>query len=90
MTVQDLTRHTSGLTYPQFGDSPVQMIRRGVNLMKVQTNEELVGKLASLPLMFEPGTTWECSMSTDVLGGVEVVSDQRLADFFRGSPGRLA
>ena len=84
MTVQDLLRHTSGLTYAAFGDTPVQMIWRDANLMmEDQTNEELVGKLARLPLMFEPGTTWEYSMSTDVLGRVvEVVSGQRLADFF--------
>ena len=84
MTVQDLLRHTSGLTYAQFGDKPVQMNWRDANLMSAdQTNEELVAKLAHLPLMFEPGTTWEYSMSTDVLGRVvEVVSGQRLADFF--------
>ena len=71
MTVQDLLRHTSGLTYAGFGDSPVQMIWRDANLMdENQTNEELMGKLARLPLMFEPGTTWEYSMSTDVLGRV--------------------
>ena len=47
-----------------------------------QTNEELVGKLANLPLMFEPGTTWEYSMSTDVLGRVvEVASGKSLAAF---------
>ncbi|HVH79529.1 MAG TPA: serine hydrolase domain-containing protein, partial [Stellaceae bacterium] len=81
MTVQDLLRHTSGLTYAAFGDSPVQMIWRDANLMDDnQTNEELVGKLAALPLMFEPGTTWEYSMSTDVLGRVvEIVSGQSLA-----------
>ncbi len=83
MTVQDLLRHTSGLTYAGFGDSPVQMIWRDANLMdENQTNEELVGKLANLPLMFEPGTTWEYSMSTDVLGRVvEVASGKRLAAF---------
>src|SRR5438270_12454519 len=60
MTVQDLLRHTSGLTYAQFGDTPVQMIWRDVRLMdEGQTNAELVAKLADLPLMFEPGTTWE-------------------------------
>ena len=76
MTVQDLLRHTSGLTYAQFGDSPVQMLWRDVKLMdEGQTNAELVEKLGRLPLMFEPGTTWEYSMSTDVLGRVvEVVS----------------
>jgi len=84
MTVQDLMRHTSGLTYAQFGDTPVQMLWRCANLMaEDQTNEELVGKLAPLPLMSEPGTTWEYSMSTDVLGRViEAASGQTLADFF--------
>jgi CubicO group peptidase (beta-lactamase class C family) len=84
MTVQDLLRHTSGLTYAQFGDSPAQMLWRDANLMaEDQTNEELVAKLAQLPLMFEPGTTWEYSMSTDVLGRViEVASGQSLAEFF--------
>jgi len=83
MTVHDLLRHTSGLTYAAFGDSPVQMIWRDANLMaEDQTNKALVGKLANLPLMFEPGTTWEYSMSTDVLGRVvEVVSGKSLAQF---------
>ena len=84
MTVQDLMRHTSGLTYAAFGDSPVQMVWRDADLMNEdQTNAELVAKLADLPLMFEPGTTWEYSMSTDVLGRVvEVASGQSLAEFF--------
>jgi CubicO group peptidase (beta-lactamase class C family) len=84
MSVQDLLRHTSGLTYAQFGDSPVQMLWRDEKLMDdSQTNAELVAKLARLPLMFEPGTTWEYSMSTDVLGRVvEVVSGKSLAEFF--------
>src|SRR3954452_10613577 len=84
MTVQDLLRHTSGLTYAQFGDSPVQMLWRDVKLMdEGQTNAELVQKLGRLPLMFEPGTTWEYSMSTDVLGRVvEVVSGLSLGEFF--------
>ena len=84
MTVQDLMRHTSGLTYAQFGDSPVQMLWRDVKLMdEAQTNAELVQKLAGLPLMFEPGTSWEYSMSTDVLGRVvEVVSGLSLGEFF--------
>ena len=85
MTVQDLLRHTSGLTYAAFGNSPVQMIWRDAQPMaEDQTNAEMVTKLASLPLMFEPGTTWEYSMSTDVLGRVvEVVSGQDLAGFHR-------
>jgi CubicO group peptidase (beta-lactamase class C family) len=83
MTVQDLLRHTSGLTYAGFGDTAVQMIWRDADLMNdTQTNADLVGKLAQLPLLFEPGTAWEYSMSTDVLGRVvEVVSGQDLAEF---------
>jgi CubicO group peptidase (beta-lactamase class C family) len=84
MTVQDLLRHTSGLTYAEFGDSPVQKIWRDAKLRdETQTNADLVAKLGRLPLMFEPGTTWEYSMSTDVLGRVvEVVSGKSLGDFF--------
>src|SRR5947209_17487985 len=49
---QDLVRHTSGLTYAQFGDTPVQMIWRDVRLMdEGQTNAELVGKLGGRPQM---------------------------------------
>ena len=83
MTVQDLLRHTSGLIYPFIGDEPVQRVWREANVMdEGQTNQEMVGKLARLPLMFEPGTTWEYSMSTDVLGRVvEVVSGSALAEF---------
>jgi CubicO group peptidase (beta-lactamase class C family) len=82
MTVQDLLRHTSGLTYALFGDSPVQMIWRDADLQaEDQTNAELVGKLGKLPLLFEPGTTWEYSMSTDVLGRVvEVVEGKSLGE----------
>ena len=82
MTVQDLLRHTSGLTYPMFGDSPVHMIWRDADLQSEnQTNGELVGKLGKLPLLFEPGTTWEYSMSTDVLGRVvEVVEGKSLGE----------
>jgi CubicO group peptidase (beta-lactamase class C family) len=83
MTVQDLLRHTSGLTYGITGDSPVQKIWREAQLFTAdQTNAELVTKIARLPLMYEPGTTWEYSHSVDVLGRVvEVVSGQDLADF---------
>jgi CubicO group peptidase (beta-lactamase class C family) len=82
MTMQDLLRHTSGLTYPMFGDTAVHMIWRDANLQaEDQTNGELVAKLAKLPLLFEPGTTWEYSMSTDVLGRVvEVVAGKSLGE----------
>jgi CubicO group peptidase (beta-lactamase class C family) len=90
MTVQDLLRHTAGFTYGITGDSPVQRLWRDAELFTAyQTNAELVTKIARLPLMYEPGTTWEYSHSVDVLGRVvEVVSGQDLADFIDMRIGR--
>jgi CubicO group peptidase (beta-lactamase class C family) len=84
MTVQDLMRHTAGFTYGPLGDSLVQRAYRHANLMDdQQTNAGLVVKLAELPLAYQPGTTFEYGMSTDVLGRVvEVVSGLPLDRFF--------
>jgi len=84
MTVHDLMRHTAGFTYGQFGDSLIQRAYRKAQLIdNQQTNAEMVTKLAQLPLAFQPGTTFEYGMSTDVLGRVvEVVSGMELDRFF--------
>ena len=76
MTILDLLRHTSGLTYGFTGKS---MVKDRYNEVKVadrnQTNAELVTKLSKLPLQYHPGTTWDYSHSTDVLARiVEVIS----------------
>jgi CubicO group peptidase (beta-lactamase class C family) len=83
MTIQDLFRHTSGLTYGQFGDSLVKRAYREANVMDPQqTLAEMVTKLSKLPLAYHPGTTFEYSMSVDVLGRViEVVSGMPLDQF---------
>ena len=80
MTVQDLLRHTSGVTYGQFGDSLVKQAYRAANVFDPsQTNAEFVAKLARLPLQNQPGEVWDYSMSTDVLGRlVEVISGMDL------------
>jgi len=84
ITVQDLMRHTAGFTYGQFGDSLVQREYVRANVMDPeQSNAQMVGKLATLPLAFQPGTTFEYSMSIDVLGRlIEVVSGSGLDAFF--------
>jgi CubicO group peptidase (beta-lactamase class C family) len=83
MTIQDLLRHTSGLTYGVFGKSAVKdLYTKGGADAGDHTNAELVDKLAKLPLHYQPGTTWEYSRSTDVLGRVvEVVSGTTLGRF---------
>jgi CubicO group peptidase (beta-lactamase class C family) len=84
MTVQDLMRHTAGFTYGQFGDSLVQReYVRAKAMDPQQTNTQMLEKLAQIPLQFQPGTTFEYGMSTDVLGRlVEVVSGASLDRFF--------
>ena len=69
MTVYDLLRHTSGLTYGEFGKSMVKDLyaKNGVN-DRDHSNADLIKKLTTVPLMFQPGETWEYSRSTDVLG----------------------
>jgi CubicO group peptidase (beta-lactamase class C family) len=71
MTVQDLLRHTSGLTYGIFGESLVKTLYRekGIERNSI-TNAELVRGLATVPLAYQPGTVWEYSRSTDVLGAL--------------------
>jgi CubicO group peptidase (beta-lactamase class C family) len=83
ITVHDLFRHTSGLTYGPFGDSLVQRMYRSHELLNSQqTNAEMAIKLASLPLQCQPGTAFEYGMSTDVLGRIiEVVSGTDLNRF---------
>jgi CubicO group peptidase (beta-lactamase class C family) len=85
ITVQDLLRHTSGLTYEFRGATPVHKayMDARVNRLK-QTNEDQVATLGTLPLLFQPGARWEYSRSTDVLGRlIEVISGQSLGAFLR-------
>jgi CubicO group peptidase (beta-lactamase class C family) len=84
MTVQDLLRHTSGFTYGIFGKSLVKQRYVDTNLDndRNQTNSEHVGRLAKLPLAYQPGTTWEYSRSTDVLGAVIEQATGQTLDVF--------
>ncbi len=83
MTVQDLMRHTAGLTYGFFGDTPVKKAYLAANLFQGDfNNATFVDRLAKLPLAYQPGTTWDYSHSIDVLGRVvEVVSGKSLYEF---------
>jgi CubicO group peptidase (beta-lactamase class C family) len=91
MTIQDLFRHTAGLAYGEFSDSPelkaayaeAKLFQPGITAeSRMITPEQFVAGIAKAPLVHEPGTTWEYSMAVDVLGRVvEVVSGQRLSAF---------
>ena len=83
ITVQDLLRHTSGLTYEFRGNGPVHQAYMDAKIFRrSQTNADQVAMLGRLPLLHQPGTRWEYSRSTDVLGRlIEVVSGESLGGF---------
>lgn len=90
-TIQDLLRHTAGLSYGEITTNPlVKQSYTKVNLFKPDFDynttdlspEQFVQGLASTPLAHQPGTVWEYSLATDVLGRVvEKVSGKRLGEF---------
>ena len=84
MTVQDLLRHTAGLTYGIFGTPTLvkaAYTASGIESRTI-TNSTLVAGLARLPLAFQPGTVWEYSRATDVLGALlERLSGQTLDNY---------
>jgi len=84
-TLHDLLRHTAGMTYEFLGSTPVQRQYTQLRIgSRERTLDEFTRQLAGLPLIFEPGTAFEYSRATDVLGRVvEVVSGQTLQAFLR-------
>jgi len=85
MTIQDLLRHTSGLTYWFWPPKAIQALYLKAGMAKLNkfTNAEVCEKLATLPLVGDPGTKYTYSRSYDVLGRVvEIVSGMPLDKFF--------
>ena len=87
MTVLDLLRHTSGLTYGFHNRTPVDAAYRAQRIGEFDTEGGLAamaGQLAKLPLEYSPGEAWIYSIATDVAGYlVEIVSGRPFADFVR-------
>ena len=86
MTIRDLLRHTSGLTYGFFDMThPVdQLYLQNEVPGTAKTLQELVENLSELPLKYTPGTHFEYSLSTDVLARlIEVVSSERFDRYLR-------
>ncbi len=86
-TVRDLLRHTSGLTYGIYGDTPVDREYQKAGILSIKdSNQVLVEKLAKIPLLYEPSTRFHYGVSVDVLGRlVEVVSGNTLDEQFQKS-----
>jgi CubicO group peptidase (beta-lactamase class C family) len=85
--VRHLMTHTAGLTFAFYHTHPVDALYREANLessvVPGTTLAETTEVYASLPLQFEPGTQWNYSVASNVLGRIiEVVSGQPLDTFF--------
>lgn len=89
MTVQDLMRHTSGLTYggrPDTSSPAARLYPSGGQAMKMNGTAEFMDNLSKLPLVYQPGTIFEYSLSHEVLGAViEKVSGKSLDTYLRES-----
>jgi CubicO group peptidase (beta-lactamase class C family) len=89
ITVHDVLTHLSGLTYGFHFQHPLDELyrRHGLGDFGREPDYDLaegIERLASLPLLFDPGTRWNYSMSTDVCGRlIEVLSGQSLDIFFQ-------
>lgn len=86
--IHDLMRHTSGITYGSRGDTPVHKLypNGSADAALEYTGDQLLAKLASLPLLYQPGTVWDYGFSIDVLGLViEKVTGQRLGDYLKAA-----
>jgi CubicO group peptidase (beta-lactamase class C family) len=85
MYIQDLMRHTSGLTYGGRGDHPIAKLYPGGTTPPSEGDiTAFIDRITKLPLAHQPGTAFEYSFSTDVLGAVvEKVSGQRLGEYLQ-------
>lgn len=88
ITVHDVLTHLSGLTYGFHYQNPIDEMYRADHLGDFTEPSydltEGIGRMAALPLLFDPGTRWNYSMSTDVCGRlIEVMSGQPLDEYLR-------
>jgi CubicO group peptidase (beta-lactamase class C family) len=85
ITIQDLLRHTSGLTYggrPDAGGSVGKLYPPGGTLPGMSSSTEFIDAITKLPLVYQPGTVWEYGVSFDVLGAVvEKVTGKMLGEY---------
>ena len=83
MTMRELMSHTGGLTYGLFSQSPVDDLYNEAAVLDPASNlQDMIDKLAKIPLRQQPGSLWHYSVSVDVQGYlVEKLSGQRFSDF---------
>jgi len=82
-TIQDMMRHTAGVTYGFMGTSDLS--KRYSELTSDLSASEFLAKLGGLPLQYQPGTRWDYSLGLDVTGlAIEAITNQRLGQYLQG------
>ena len=83
-TMHELMTHTAGFTYGFFGNTPIDKMYLDQKVLQSQSLQEMIDKLAKIPLLYQPGTRWVYSVSMDIQGYiVEKLSGQSLPDFMQ-------
>ena len=83
-TMGELMSHSAGFTYGLFGATPVDLMYRKNNPLEAPTLQAMIDRLATLPLLYQPGTRWVYSVSVDIQGYlVEKLSGQTFPEFLR-------
>jgi CubicO group peptidase (beta-lactamase class C family) len=84
-TLQDMLRHTAGVSYGNRGDTPLHKVYESkLKGAANQSGAEFLQELGKLPLHYQPGTEWEYSHGLDVAGlAVEAVTKKRLGEFLQ-------
>ena len=83
-TMGELMSHTAGFTYGLFGNTPVDQIYRKDNPLAAPSLQGMIDRLATMPLLYQPGTRWVYSVSVDIQGYlVEKLSGKTFPEFLR-------
>jgi CubicO group peptidase (beta-lactamase class C family) len=84
-TLQDMMRHTAGVSYGNRGDTPLHKLYQSKLLSADrQTGPQLLEELGKLPLHYQPGTVWDYSYGLDITAlAIEAVTKKRLGEFLQ-------
>jgi CubicO group peptidase (beta-lactamase class C family) len=83
-TMGELMSHTAGFTYGLFGSTPVDKLYQAAMPMGEPSLQAFIDKMATLPLLYQPGTRWVYSVGVDIQGYlVEKLSGKTFPEFLR-------
>jgi CubicO group peptidase (beta-lactamase class C family) len=81
-TMRELMTHTAGFGYGLRTGNPIDDAFRDQKVLASNSLQEMIDKIAKIPLLYQPGTRWSYSVAVDIQGYIiEKLSGQRLGDF---------